>query len=176
MITIHQCECAICQQSESHPNQGLHRRMNLFMSRLDEQQRRWYVAIEAQKAGHGGTTLLAKVTGLSVETIRRGRNELEAGLADRPVGRVRKAGGGRKTVEKNAGNRDRTETCDTPTFAAYAIAKWWQDPDRPCFAHEDKLLILCDSGGSNSCRYWQWKIQVQLQLADQFGIEVMICH
>ena len=67
-------------------------------------------------------------------------------------------------------------SCDTPAFAAYAIAQWWQDPHRPRFAHEDKLLILCDAGGSNSCRYWQWKIQVQQQLADQFGIEVMVCH
>ena len=67
-------------------------------------------------------------------------------------------------------------SCDTPAFAAYAIAQWWQDPQRPRFAHEDKLLILCDAGGSNNCRYWQWKIQVQQQLADQLGIEVMICH
>lgn len=74
--------------------------MNLFISRLDEQQRRWYAAIEAQKLGHGGTTILAKVTGLSVETIRRGRYELAEGLADRPVDRVRKPGGGRQTVEK----------------------------------------------------------------------------
>ena len=74
--------------------------MNLFLSRLDEQQRRWYAAIEAKKVGHGGATLMAQVTGLSVETIRRGRDELEAGLGDRPVGRIRKAGGGRKRVEK----------------------------------------------------------------------------
>lgn len=65
---------------------------------------------------------------------------------------------------------------DTPTFAAHAIAQWWQDPDRPHFALEDKLLILCDGGGSNSYRYWQWKIQLQKQLADQFGIEVVVCH
>ena len=62
MITIHQCECTICQQSKSHPDQVLHRQMNLLMSRLDEQQRRWYAAIEAQKSGHGGAALLAKVT------------------------------------------------------------------------------------------------------------------
>lgn len=67
-------------------------------------------------------------------------------------------------------------SADTPAFAAYAIAQWWTDPNRPRFAQEDKLLILCDAGGSNSCRYWQWKIQVQQQLADQFGIEVIICH
>jgi hypothetical protein len=65
---------------------------------------------------------------------------------------------------------------DTPEFAAYAIAQWWADPDRPRFKREDKLLILCDAGGSNNCRYWSWKQQVQQQLADQFGLEVMICH
>ena len=86
MTVIHQCECIICQQSESHPDQEHHQQMNLFMSRLNEQQRRWYAAIEARKLGHGGTILMAKITGLSV--------------ADRPVERVRQAGGVRKTVEK----------------------------------------------------------------------------
>lgn len=102
MSTIHQCECEICQQPESHPDQALHRQMNLLLSRLDEQQRRWYAALEAKKLGHGGAIQVAKITGLSVETIRRGRSELEAGLADRPVARVRKPGGGRKPVEKKS--------------------------------------------------------------------------
>ena len=100
MTIIHQCECPVCQQSESHPDQVQHQQMNLFMSRLDEQQRRWYAALEAQKAGQGGTTLVSRISGLSVETIRRGRYELESNLADRPVDRVRQVGGGRKTVEK----------------------------------------------------------------------------
>lgn len=67
-------------------------------------------------------------------------------------------------------------SADTPEFAAYAIAQWWTDPDRPRFKREDKLLILCDAGGSNNCHYWLWKQQVQQQLADQFGLEVFICH
>jgi hypothetical protein len=100
MTTVHQCECEVCQQSETHPDQALHQQMNLFMSRLNEQQRRWYAALETKKAGHGGATLLAKVTGLSVETIRRGRDELDNELEDRPVDRVRKPGGGRQAVEK----------------------------------------------------------------------------
>lgn len=102
MTTIHQCQCDICQQSESHPDQELHQQMNLLISRLDEQQRRWYAALEAKKIGHGGATLLAKITGLSVETIRRGRYELEDRLADRPHDRVRKPGGGRQSIEKKS--------------------------------------------------------------------------
>jgi hypothetical protein len=74
--------------------------MNLLVSRLDEQQRRWYVALESQRVGHGGDKRLSQVTGLDVETIRRGRRELEEELADRPVDRVRQKGGGRHRVEK----------------------------------------------------------------------------
>jgi len=74
--------------------------MNLFLSRLDEQQRRWYVALESKKVGHGGDTLLAQITGLDVETIRRGRRELEGELGDRPTDQVRLAGGGQPPVEK----------------------------------------------------------------------------
>lgn len=103
---VHQCHCEICQQTEYHSEQELHRQMNLLMSRLDEQQRRWYAAIEARKQGHGGSQFIANVTGLSVETIRRGRYELEAGLEDRPTERVRQAGGGRKTIEKKALSAD----------------------------------------------------------------------
>jgi len=69
---------------------------------LNEQQRRWYAAIEAKKLGHGGITLAAKITGLSVETIRRGRYELDDGLVDRPVNQIRKPGGGRKATEKKS--------------------------------------------------------------------------
>lgn len=65
---------------------------------------------------------------------------------------------------------------DTSEFAVYAIALWWTDPDRPRFPREDKLLILCDAGGSNSCRFWLWKLELQRQLADQFGLSVMVCH
>jgi hypothetical protein len=65
---------------------------------------------------------------------------------------------------------------DTSEFAAHCIAQWWADPDRPRFRREDMLLILCDAGGSNNCRYWLWKQEVQQQLANQFGLKVMICH
>lgn len=74
--------------------------MNLFLSRLDEQQRRWYVALESKKVGQGGDTRLSQITGLDVETIRRGRRELAEELAQRPVDRTREAGGGRPSVEK----------------------------------------------------------------------------
>lgn len=74
--------------------------MNLLCSRLDEQQRRWYVALEANRIGHGGDRLLSQITGLDEKTIRQGRAELATSLVDRPAERVRRPGGGRPTVEK----------------------------------------------------------------------------
>jgi hypothetical protein len=99
---IHVCECEDCQQHEEveHPNRVLHQQINLLLSRLDEQQRRWYVALESNRIGHGGDVLMSKVTGLDEKTIRRGRGELQGGLADRPARRIRLAGGGRPPTEK----------------------------------------------------------------------------
>ena len=97
---IHQCECEVCQSSDPHPDKQHHHHMNMLLSRLDEQQRRWYVAVEAERIGHGGTELLSKITGINVNTIRRGREELSAEFAGRPSDRVRNPGGGRKPVEK----------------------------------------------------------------------------
>ncbi len=72
------------------------------MSRLDEQQRRWFAAIESMKIGHGGDRVISQVTGLHVDTIRRGRMELACSLKDRPLDRVRLPGGGRPGIEKKA--------------------------------------------------------------------------
>lgn len=97
---IHHCECSHCQQDTPHPDQELHRQMNLLLSRLDEQQRRWYVAVESNRIGAGGDRLLAQITGLDEKTIRRGRQELAGELSERPVQRVRLPGAGRPRAEK----------------------------------------------------------------------------
>ena len=97
---VHECQCPACLQSKDHPEWQIHHQVNVFLSRLNEQQRRWYVALESKKAGHGGDSLLALITGMDVETIRRGRRELDEELVSRPVDGVRQAGGGRLTVEK----------------------------------------------------------------------------
>ena len=33
-----------------------------------------------------------------------------------------------------------------------------------------------DAGGSNNCRSWLWKAELQRQCADRFGISVLVCH
>jgi hypothetical protein len=69
-----------------------------FFGTLDERQARLGAAERALALGWGGITHLARVTGLSRETIRKGITELRGG-APLALGRVRRPGGGRKRVE-----------------------------------------------------------------------------
>src|SRR5436309_14054409 len=98
--TIHACDCAPCMRGEAHLDRERHYQMNLLLSRLDEQQRRWYLAVESERMDWGADRLLMEITGVDEKTIRRGRRELAASLVDRPVDRVRLPGGGRPRTKK----------------------------------------------------------------------------
>ncbi len=97
---IHQCECDICQAGSDPEIARYHRQMNLFLSRLNEPQRRWYIGMLSQRPGNPSDRQLARITGLDQKTIQRGRQELEAELAGLPPDRQRRKGGGRPRAEK----------------------------------------------------------------------------
>ena len=94
------CQCPPCEAEEAHPDRALHEQMNLLVSRLGEAERRWYAAVEANRLGRGGVQVVAQITGLDEKTIRRGQEEVAGSLADVPVTRQRRPGGGRPPVEK----------------------------------------------------------------------------
>jgi hypothetical protein len=70
----------------------------LFVSVLDEKQRRLYAGLESLKLGRGGDRKIAQLTHMDAQTVARGRRELLT--RDVEVERVRRAGGGRKRLEK----------------------------------------------------------------------------
>lgn len=70
----------------------------LFVSILDEQQRRLFAGLESLKLGHGGDLRIADMLGLHPQTVAKGRRELVG--RDIVVDRTRKKGAGRKPVEK----------------------------------------------------------------------------
>src|SRR5712691_7518586 len=75
-------------------------------SKRDERLKRLFAASEARAAGWGGVAAVAEITGLARSRIIRGLKDL-----DRPAlapGRVRRAGGGRRTID----DRDRVEPRD----------------------------------------------------------------
>lgn len=97
---IHQCECSICQTGNDSEIVRQHRQINLFLSRLNEPQRRWYAGLLSQQPDSPSERELSKITGLDEKTIRRGRQELGAELIGLPNDRQRHVGGGRPQAEK----------------------------------------------------------------------------
>jgi len=70
---------------------------------LDERGRRVWAAAEARSLRRGGVSLVAQATGMSRTTIHTGLAELgKRRMAAAPTGRVRKVGGGRKSVTFHA--------------------------------------------------------------------------
>lgn len=98
------CKCAFCLSPEDHPTKRDHHQLNLCLSRMNEQQRRWTAAREANRLGHGGIAQVSAITGLDYKTIKAGQTELAADLKARPTDRVRVEGGGRKLSEKKSQN------------------------------------------------------------------------
>lgn len=97
---VRQCQCDMCWQGNDAQVKMIHQQINLVMSRLDEQQRRWYAAVEANRHGHGGVTLVSHITGLDEKTIGRGQEELAFNLKTRAQDRIRLAGAGRPSSQK----------------------------------------------------------------------------
>jgi len=67
-------------------------------------------------------------------------------------------------------------SCDTPAFAVDSIELWlissgWQE-----YPHMKQLLILCDSGGSNSYRARAWKHGLYSKISRVYGISITVCH
>jgi DDE family transposase len=65
---------------------------------------------------------------------------------------------------------------DTPHFAVTSICSWWCWEGRHRYPDAKRLLILADAGGSNSPSNGLWKVQLQAQLCDRFGLSITVCH
>jgi hypothetical protein len=78
---------------------AIRRRWEAVGSKLDEQGRRLFAAIETRTAGRGGLAAVSRITGLARSTINRGEDDLDA--EPLPKGTVRRSGGGRRAVCEN---------------------------------------------------------------------------
>ena len=65
---------------------------------------------------------------------------------------------------------------DTAAFAVDAIELWLSSYGWWNYPHLTELLILCDAGGSNSCRTHLWKYALSQRVAQEHGIAVTVCH
>ena len=97
--SIHQCSCQTCQRHPSGSVAEEHCAINRVVAGFNEKYRRLFMGLLALQWGRGGTARLIEISGISRNTIHRGRVEIQC--ADRvTVGRVRLAGAGRPPNEK----------------------------------------------------------------------------
>ncbi len=66
---------------------------------MDERLTRLWAGAEAEALGEGGISVVEEATGMSRTTIRVGRDELREGVSADDVVSVRRAGGGRPSIE-----------------------------------------------------------------------------
>ncbi len=78
----------------------IQKRFALLESLMDERQIRAFAGAEAKAYGRGGIRAVSKATGLAINTVRRGIQELEIHSGGEPIARVRKPGGGRKKLRE----------------------------------------------------------------------------
>src|SRR6266542_6945397 len=76
--------------------ESLAAKFTVLFPHLDERQRRLVMGAEARALGHGGIRLVARAAGVREATVALGAAELDSG--EEPLGRARRAGGGRKRV------------------------------------------------------------------------------
>lgn len=64
---------------------------------------------------------------------------------------------------------------DTAEFAVESISHWWETIGKHTFPNATKLMINCDSGGSNGHRNRLWKLQLQ-EFSNRTGLTLTIAH
>jgi hypothetical protein len=74
----------------------LRAKFDALLPHLDERAQRLTLAAEARSLGHGGIAAVARASGASRSRVQEGVAELERG--EKPTGRVRRPGAGRKPV------------------------------------------------------------------------------
>ena len=73
-------------------------KLAVMRSRLNERQWRHLLGAEAEAIGWGGIRLVARLTGVSVNTVSKGAKEIRDGVVD--DGRVRAPGAGRPSAQR----------------------------------------------------------------------------
>jgi len=64
---------------------------------------------------------------------------------------------------------------DTGELCCDSIALWWEEHGRAAYPQTQRLLILCDGGGSNSATQYLFKEDLQ-RLAGRLGLELRVAH
>jgi Rhodopirellula transposase DDE domain len=78
-------------------------------------------------------------------------------------------------LKRNLGHVNLGTSHDTSGFACDSIWRWWESQGQAAYPRATSLLLLCDSGGSNSAGQSRFKENLQ-RLADRLAMEIRAAH
>lgn len=78
-------------------------------------------------------------------------------------------------IKRNVGHVTLGGSHDTSQFACDSFRLWWQRHGERAYPKAHSILLLCDGGGSNNCRYHIFKEDLQ-RLVNQIGISIRVAH
>jgi hypothetical protein len=78
-------------------------------------------------------------------------------------------------LRNNRGHLTLGTSHDTSQFAAASFRLWWQRHGRRAWPQARSILLLCDGGGSNNCRHWIFKEDLQ-RLSTALGLPIRVAH
>jgi hypothetical protein len=64
---------------------------------------------------------------------------------------------------------------NTAALAVESVRRWWRAVGRDSYPGSRRLLVTCDSGGSNGCTNKAWKAGLAA-LAQETGLDIEVCH
>ena len=120
--------------------QAIRKRWEAVGCKLDERGRRVFAAGEVRAAGWGGLEAVSQITGIARSTLGRGKADLVA--PPLPKGRVRRAGGGRRPLSRDATLMEDLRSVIEPATLG--------DPMRPLLwvsKSHDKLAVALQEKG-----------------------------
>lgn len=78
-------------------------------------------------------------------------------------------------LKKNSATINIGTSYETAEFACDSIKKWWNKQGRNDYPKADSILMLVDSGGSNSYRHYIFKEELQ-KLVNEIDVEIRVAH
>lgn len=78
-------------------------------------------------------------------------------------------------VKRNTGHITLGLSHDTGQFACDSLGLWWHRHGKREYPSADSILLLCDGGGSNNCRHFIFKEDLQ-RLVNRLNIPIRVAH
>lgn len=78
-------------------------------------------------------------------------------------------------LKRNVGHITLGVSRDTSQFACDSFRVWWQRHGARTYADAKSILLLCDGGGSNNCRHYIFKEDLQ-RLVNRIGVPIRVAH